>query len=103
MVDERLLKRMQRAIVRQTLDRGDLRAIVHDGERQAGIDTPSVDENGASAALALIAAFFRAGQVQMLAQQIKKRRAGIKQSEYGLPLTVRPTETESGVVKPFSD
>ena len=38
MVDERLLQRMQRAVGRETLDRGDLRAIVHDGKRQARID-----------------------------------------------------------------
>ena len=35
MVDERLLERMQRAVRRKALDRGDPRAVVHDGERQA--------------------------------------------------------------------
>ena len=35
MVDERLLQRMQRAAGCETLDSGDLRAIVHDGKRQA--------------------------------------------------------------------
>ena len=78
MVDERLLQRMQRAVVRQAFDRGDLRAIVHDGERQARIDAPAVDQHGAGAALALIAALFRAGQVEMLAQQVEQCRAGIE-------------------------
>jgi hypothetical protein len=45
---------------------------------EARIDAPPVNEHGAGAALALIAAFFRPGQVQMLAQQVKERRAGIE-------------------------
>ena len=65
-------------LCREALDRGDLRAIVHDGKGQARIDAPPVDENGAGAALALIAAFLCPGQVEMLAQQIKQRRARIE-------------------------
>src|SRR5262245_10951181 len=78
MVDERLLQRMQRALGRETLNCGDLRTVVHDGKRQARIDAPPVNEHGTGAALALIAAFFRPGQVQMLAQQVKERCAGIE-------------------------
>src|SRR5262249_38507198 len=78
MVDERLLQRMQRALGRETLNRGYLRTVVHDGKRQARIDAPPVNEHGAGAALALIAAFFRPRQVQMLAQQVKERCAGIE-------------------------
>src|SRR5262245_41886089 len=78
MVDERLLQRMQRALGRETLNRGDLGTIAHDGKRQARIDAPPVNEHGAGAALALIAAFFGSRQVQMLAQQVKERCAGIQ-------------------------
>src|SRR5262249_23250957 len=78
MVDERLLQRMPRALCRDALDRGCLRSVVHDGKRQARIGAPPVDEHGAGAALALIAAFFRPRQVQMLAQQVKERCAGIE-------------------------
>ena len=81
MIDERLLQRMQRAVGREALDRGDLRAVVHDGERQARVDAPPVDQHGARAALAVIAAFLRAGQVEMLAQQVEQRCAGIELSE----------------------
>ncbi len=35
-VDERLLQRMQRAVRRQALDRGDAGAVLHDRQRQAG-------------------------------------------------------------------
>src|SRR5262249_22816820 len=70
--------RMQRALGRETLNCGDLRTVVHDGKRQARIDAPPVNEHGAGAALALIAAFFRPRQVQMLAQQVKERCAGIE-------------------------
>src|SRR5258708_6834041 len=67
MVDERLLQRMQLSVGCEAFDRGDLGAIVHDRKRQARIDAPSVNQYGAGAALALIAAFLRAGQVEALA------------------------------------
>jgi len=44
---------------------------VHDGQRQAGIDTPTVDDHGARAALTLVAAFLGAGQVQVLTQRVQ--------------------------------
>jgi hypothetical protein len=37
---------------RQDFDGGDLRAILHDGERQARIDPPSVDQDRRGAAFA---------------------------------------------------
>jgi hypothetical protein len=78
MVDKRLLQGSQRPVGSEALDCGDLCAIAHGGERQARIDAPSLKKDGASAALALIAAFLRARQVKMLAQQIKKCRARIE-------------------------
>ena len=41
-------------------------------EREAGIDALAVDEHRAGAALAAIAAFLGAGQVQAFAQQIEE-------------------------------
>src|ERR1700738_2333260 len=73
-----VLQRRQRALGCETLDGGDLRAIVHDGKRQARIDAPPLNEHGAGAALTLIAAFFRPSQLQMLAQQVKERRSRIE-------------------------
>ena len=74
MVDERLLQRMQRAVRRQSLDGGDLGAVLHDRQREAGIDPPPVDQHGAGAALAVIAALLGAGQIEMVAQRVEQGR-----------------------------
>ena len=58
-------------------DRGDAIALMHDRQRQARIDAPSVDDHGAGAALAVIAALLGAGEMQMFAECIQQRRAGI--------------------------
>src|SRR4051812_46780796 len=50
-LDERRLYGMQRPGFSDSLDRGDLIAFVHDGERQTGRDSPSIDVHGACAAL----------------------------------------------------
>ena len=39
----------------------------------------AVDMDGAGAALAVVAALLRAGQVQVLAQRVQQRRAGVEQ------------------------
>jgi hypothetical protein len=57
-----MLQGMQRAVPGKSFDSRDLRAIFHDGERQAGIDSPVIDQHGAGAALPVIAAFLGAGQ-----------------------------------------
>ena len=49
-------------------------AVLHDGERQARIDPPAVDQHRAGAALAVIAALLRAGQVEMVAQRVEQGR-----------------------------
>src|SRR5271165_6729883 len=69
---------MQFAVDCEALDRGDLGAIVHGGKCQARIDALSVNQDGACATLALIAAFLCACKVEMLAQQVEKCRAGIE-------------------------
>lgn len=71
MVDEGLLQGMQRAIPGKTFYGRDLRAVLHDGERQAGIDPPTVDQNRAGAALTVVAAFFGAGQCKMVTQCVQ--------------------------------
>ena len=63
-VDERGLHRMQIVTVRQALDRRDRVAVVHHGERQAGVDPAAVDQHGAGAALSVVAALFRAGSAR---------------------------------------
>ena len=83
MVDECLLQWVQRAIGREAFDGGDLRAVLHDRERQAGIDAPAVNQHGAGAALAVIAALFCAGEVEMIAQCVEQRRPR-RNREFGL-------------------
>src|SRR5258707_7429053 len=50
------------AVFFQTLDGRDFIAGMHHSERQAAIDTLSIDDHRASAALALVAALLRTGQ-----------------------------------------
>ena len=86
MIDEGLLQRMQRAVLRKPLDRGDACAILHDRQRQAGNNAPAVDQHGAGAALALVATLFRAGQIEMLAQHVEQRRARIERQRAVCPV-----------------
>ena len=53
-------------------------AFVHDRQRQAGIDALAVDQHGAGAALALVAPFLGAGQMQMLAQRVEQGRPRVE-------------------------
>ena len=55
-----------------------VRAVFHHRQCQAGIDAPAVEQHGAGAALALIAAFLRAGEVEVLAQHVEERGARIE-------------------------
>ncbi len=50
---------------------------MHDGKHQARQRPLAVEVDGASAALPVIAAFFGAGQAQLLAQRVEHRRARI--------------------------
>ena len=54
--------------------------------RQELIRVP-FDDHRAGAALAVVAALLGAGQVQMLAQRVEQRRAGIDVKFCGRPLT----------------
>src|SRR5437588_2818677 len=76
--DERGLHRMELAIARQPFDGHDLLPTVHDGEGEAGVVTPSVDEHGARAARPLVASFLGAGEVEVLAQRVEERGARVE-------------------------
>ena len=76
-LDERLLQRMQLVVVREPLDGRHLGAIVRDREREACVRPAPVDQHGAGAALAVIAALLRAREAQVLAQQVEQRRARV--------------------------
>jgi hypothetical protein len=69
-VDEGCLHGVQGVALGEAFDRGDGAALDLGGESQAGDD-------GAGAALAVIAAFFRAREPEPLAQEVKERGAGV--------------------------
>ena len=54
-------------------DGRDLRAVLHDRQGEARIDPPAVDQNGAGAALAVVAALFGPGEVEMVTQRVEQR------------------------------
>ena len=74
MVDKGLLHRMERAVFDQAFDCCDLRAVLHDRERQAGIDPATIDQDRAGAALAVVATLFCPGQADVNPERIEKRR-----------------------------
>ena len=71
------LQRMQVVALREALDGRQLRAVVGDREREAAVGPPPVDEDRARAALAVVAALLRAGEVEVLAEQVEQRGADV--------------------------
>src|SRR6266850_2782300 len=77
-LDEGRLHGMQRVGLSDAFDRGDLVALVHHGEREAGIHPLAVDVHGACAALAVVAAFLGPGEGKGFAQAIEERGARVE-------------------------
>ena len=71
--DERLLYRVQAAVDRQTLDRGNRQPFDLGRKRQASEDAPSIDVNRAGAALALIAPLLGTVEMRVFSQRIQQR------------------------------
>ena len=67
---------MECAVPREAFYGRDLGAVFHHREGQAGIDPPAVDKHRAGAALAVITAFLRAGQIKVIAQRVEQRDPG---------------------------
>jgi len=67
MIVECLLQWMKGSVDSKALNGRDLGAIFHNRERQTGVDPPSLDQNGTRTALAVIAAFLCAGQLEAIA------------------------------------
>jgi len=72
------LHRMEMLRRAQAFDRRDLGALVRDRQCKARDGAPSVDEDGAGAALAVIASLLRTGQAEVLAHEVEERRARIE-------------------------
>src|ERR1043165_7179513 len=77
--DEGGLQGVESVVAGKTFDGDDLLpAAVHDGEREAGVVAPAVDQHGAGAARALVATLLGSGEVEVLAQGIEEGGAGIE-------------------------
>jgi hypothetical protein len=48
---------------------------MHDRERKAGIHAPTIDVNGASTALPVVASFLSSEKAEMLAQRVQQSDA----------------------------
>lgn len=72
-VDERLLERIKPSARRESLDSRHAQAVAIDGQRQAGVHGDVVDEDGACSAVAHVADFFGACELQVVTQRVKKR------------------------------
>jgi hypothetical protein len=70
-----LLQGMQLTVLRQALDGHDLGAVSLDRENGAGLRAAPVDENRAGAALARVATDVRAGQEELLPQEVDEEHA----------------------------
>src|SRR5438093_5945599 len=80
---------MERAVGRQPLDRDDLGARLHRGQRQASLDAPAVAQDGAGAALPQLAALLGAGEVQVVAERVEQRRPRVERQR-----TLRAVDAE---------
>ena len=67
-----LLERVQVAVLGEAFDRFDLGPFGFDREDQAAVHRQAVHEHGARAAVAVVAAFLRAGQVQRIAEHLQE-------------------------------
>ncbi len=61
----------------QAFHGGDLVTLVHHRQGQAGVHPPAVHHHGAGAALAVVAAFLGAGELQLFAQGIEQGQPGV--------------------------
>src|ERR1700686_681002 len=73
LVPERLLQRMQLAVLRHPLDRREAFAFGLDGEHRAALDRLAVDQDRAGAALAGVTADVRAGEADHVAQVVHEQ------------------------------
>lgn len=71
-LDERLLHGVERVVVGQPLNGRDGASLALDGEQQTTVDSLAIQQDGASATLAHIAAWLGARQVQVFAQGVQQ-------------------------------
>jgi hypothetical protein len=75
LLPETLLERVQLTSLFQTLDGLDLAPVGLNGQKRAGLDGNTIDDDGARPAIGRVAADVRAGQIQHVAQQVHQQQA----------------------------
>src|SRR3954451_3513577 len=76
-VGERLLQRVELAVLGQPLDGLDVQVVGLDAEHEAGARRLALDEHGAGATDAVLAADVRAGEAEVVAQHVGERAPGL--------------------------
>jgi hypothetical protein len=87
---------MQLIAIRQPLNGGDLFALGHDGQSQAGKHSPSGDVHRARTASAMITTFLRAGQLEPFADRVEQRDARIDAELTGSRVYVQSNVDQAG-------
>jgi len=72
LIKKRLLKRMQLAVVSDSFDGRDLRALDFHREDAAGIDEAPVEDHRAGAAVAVVAALLGTRELELIAKNLKE-------------------------------
>jgi len=76
-IEEGFLDGAEAGLVAKAFDGSNFRALSGDGEGETRVDTAAVEEDGTGAALAVIASFFAAGEIEVFAEEIEEGGAGI--------------------------
>jgi hypothetical protein len=76
-LEECRLDRVKLPVRGETLGRDDLGAVVRDSEREAAVYPPALEQDGAGATLPVVAALLRAGDREVLAQEVEQRGARV--------------------------
>jgi len=94
--DEGGLHGVQRLVGGEALDGRHVDAVQRHGEQQAGVRAAPVHEDGAGAALAVVAALLRTRQAEPLAQQVEQRGARVELERVLLAVDVQADGGELG-------
>src|SRR5262249_1012261 len=89
---------MQGVRTAQALDGGDLLAVVHQGQGQAGIHTSAVDVNRTRAALPVIAPLLGSGEGDRFPQAIEQRCARVDATPMSLAIDVQRDGNGTGAM-----
>ena len=72
MIDECLLHRRKITLATQALYCRHFRTVMHNSKTKAAVHSDTVEQDGASTTLAMVAALFTAGQLQGLSEEIEQ-------------------------------